>query len=451
MTTSAVIDNGIQESVERLRYFLATAPLNWQPNENMRRHLLPNGEYVSCVFWNNIFHITGTDIVRVLLYRFQAYGRPVRNLKKFEEGIFSDLRNLKSGTDASLEDPRSEFLELLYKNNCIRTQKKQKVFYWYSVPHDRLFVDALERDLKREALGVPPTTLAVQSPPQLTDILGTPKPSEPVAAFQVMTPPVSAQNTPALKAVEEDHSVESNFMLAEDRPYSPEQEPEQETNEIPTLEAALQEQGADVEETLSNIEAPVVQQSEPSETVQIEPNFEDMQHNETPSFMSFNAPDALMANLLPPPMPDVYENILNMQFPQFQQPIPSEQPQHHQYEHNPYQQHQTYEQYLYMPPLPPSVHYHTSLTNPFQLKAPSYDEDRQYECKWDGCGKRFKRFEHLKRHERIHTGEKPFSCPIPGCGKAFTRSDNLNNHIRVHKKHEMRKQLEQEKKQQITF
>lgn len=97
-------------------------------------------------------------------FRFQAFGRPVKNSKKFEEGIFSDLRNLKSGTDASLEEPKSPFLDFLYKNNCIRTQKKQKVFYWYSVPHDRLFLDALERDLKREKMGQEATTLAVAEP-----------------------------------------------------------------------------------------------------------------------------------------------------------------------------------------------------------------------------------------------------------------------------------------------
>ena len=97
-------------------------------------------------------------------FRFQAFGRPVKNSKKFEEGIFSDLRNLKSGTDASLEEPKSPFLDFLYKNNCIRTQKKQKVFYWYSVPHDRLFLDALERDLKREKMGQEATTVAVAEP-----------------------------------------------------------------------------------------------------------------------------------------------------------------------------------------------------------------------------------------------------------------------------------------------
>ncbi|PNY24393.1 Transcription factor steA [Tolypocladium capitatum] len=148
------------QQVDNLKYFLISAPVDWQPDQYIRRFLLPTGEYVS----NNLFHISGTDIVRCLSFRFQAFGRPVKNSKKFEEGIFSDLRNLKSGTDASLEEPKSAFLDFLYKNNCIRTQKKQKVFYWYSVPHDRLFLDALERDLKREKMGQEATTVAVSEP-----------------------------------------------------------------------------------------------------------------------------------------------------------------------------------------------------------------------------------------------------------------------------------------------
>jgi transcription factor STE12 len=147
-----------------VKYFLISAPVDWHQDHYIRRFLLPTGEYVSCVLWNNLFHISGTDIVRCLSFRFNAFGRPVKNSKKFEEGIFSDLRNLKAGTDASLEEPKSPFLDFLYKNNCIRTQKKQKVFYWYSVPHDRLFLDALERDLKREKMGQETTTVAECEP-----------------------------------------------------------------------------------------------------------------------------------------------------------------------------------------------------------------------------------------------------------------------------------------------
>nr|ABR18481.1 ste12-like protein [Fusarium oxysporum f. sp. phaseoli] len=154
----------LQQVDNLVKYFLISAPVDWQPDQYIRRFLLPTGEYVSCILWNNLFHISGTDIVRCLSFRFQAFGRPVKNSKKFEEGIFSDLRNLKSGTDASLEEPKSAFLDFLYKNNCIRTQKKQKVFYWYSVPHDRLFLDALERDLKREKMGQEATTVAVSEP-----------------------------------------------------------------------------------------------------------------------------------------------------------------------------------------------------------------------------------------------------------------------------------------------
>ncbi|KAJ7064754.1 STE like transcription factor-domain-containing protein, partial [Mycena amicta] len=103
-----------------------------------------------------------------LVFRFEAFSRPVRNMKKFEEGVFSDLRSLKPGTDACLEEPKSPFLNLLCKYQCIRTQLKQKVFYWYrcrfSVPHDRLFLDALERDLKREKMGLEPTTQITGEP-----------------------------------------------------------------------------------------------------------------------------------------------------------------------------------------------------------------------------------------------------------------------------------------------
>lgn len=114
--------------LERLKYFLATAPSRWSSagssrstndslgdhgsvthtsfHPSMNRFLLPSSEYVSCVLWSGTYHITGTDIVRALVFRFEAFGRPVRNMKKFEEGVFSDLRNLKPGLDATLEEPK---------------------------------------------------------------------------------------------------------------------------------------------------------------------------------------------------------------------------------------------------------------------------------------------------------------------------------------------------------
>jgi hypothetical protein len=106
------------DAVDRLKFFLATAPTSFEPSPDdaapwedryLNRFSLPTGDSISCVLWNGLYHITGTDIVRALNFRFLAFGRPVRNVKKFEEGIFSDLRNLKSGTDATLEDPKVRY------------------------------------------------------------------------------------------------------------------------------------------------------------------------------------------------------------------------------------------------------------------------------------------------------------------------------------------------------
>lgn len=141
----------IMDDLLELKLFLETAPVHFSPHDVIHRFRLHTEEDISCVRWNNVFYMTGTDIVRCLTYRFAAFGRAITNRKKFEEGIFSDLRNLKCNEHAKLEGAKSEFLGFLYKHNCIRTKKKQKVFHWYSIRHDQLFIDALERDLKKES------------------------------------------------------------------------------------------------------------------------------------------------------------------------------------------------------------------------------------------------------------------------------------------------------------
>lgn len=209
--------------IDEMKYFFATATQHWEHNKPLKRFALPggsggaagapsgasangSGESISCVLWNDLFFITGTDIVRSLTFRFHAFGRPVTNAKKFEEGIFSDLRNLKPGHDARLEEPKSELLDMLYKNNCIRTQKKQKVFYWFSVPHDRLFLDALERDLKREKMGMEPTTQAVAEPAASLSLDSTQE------LFDQLRKSISQSAAATAQAIEDDLSASNSTL-----------------------------------------------------------------------------------------------------------------------------------------------------------------------------------------------------------------------------------------------
>jgi len=85
--------------LDSLKFFLATAPSQWSGGRPLpqsvavgsssgwntppdghthaahlalNRFLLPSQEFVTCIFWNGLYHITGTDIVRALVFRFEV-------------------------------------------------------------------------------------------------------------------------------------------------------------------------------------------------------------------------------------------------------------------------------------------------------------------------------------------------------------------------------------------
>jgi transcription factor STE12 len=477
-------------NLDRLKFFLATAPSAWSgcttipdmsaehpthPNAAhpaLNRFLLPNQEYVTCVLWNGLYHITGTDIVRALVFRFEAFGRPVKNMKKFEEGVFSDLRNLKPGVDASLEEPKSPFLDLLFKYQCIRTQKKQKVFYWYSVPHDRLFLDALERDLKREKMGQEPTTVVTGEPAisftydpkrSLYDQFsrtqkGDADDEDAHGSDSADTSAVNKMINPADSLVgrsREDGSSSSDERSGEDaRPRAgpsaaflamfclPEGSPTYKRRRRRQPKMA-RKSSEDISDNASSVGS--VRQSVDENQV-------------APSIghrlgLSKNASDAFLAQANPRRFgfmssighragsSSFPENILStsnptnalsltsevdgiLRHPQRQNTYPIYEPQGTSLGHASQPQ-------GFSTSWPsPYLHSGGSASHSSSSLPATSQRVKAFSCPLFSCGRLFKRLEHLKRHMRTHTMERPFQCPI--CRRRFSRSDNLTQHARIH-------------------
>jgi len=479
-------------NLDRLKFFLATAPSAWSgcttiPDMNaehpthpnaahpaLNRFLLPNQEYVTCVLWNGLYHITGTDIVRALVFRFEAFGRPVKNMKKFEEGVFSDLRNLKPGVDASLEEPKSPFLDLLFKYQCIRTQKKQKVFYWFSVPHDRLFLDALERDLKREKMGQDPTTVVTGEP--AISFTYDPKRSlydqfskaqkgdaDDEDAHCSDGPDSGAVNkmiNPADSIVgrsREDGSSSSDERSGEDarpRPNAaflsmfclPEGSPtyKRRRRRQPKMNRKSSEEISDNASSGGSVRQTVDEnQVAPSigHRLGLVKNASDAFLNQANRRFGFSSSVGHGHRAGSSSFP---ENLLimgasNTTSNGFGSPSDVDGIPRHPQRQNTYP--------LYEPPRAIIGHtsqlqgYPTSRPSPYVFSDGSASHSssslpalsqkvKAFSCPLFSCGRLFKRLEHLKRHMRTHTMERPFQCPV--CRKRFSRSDNLTQHQRIH-------------------
>ncbi|XP_026499106.1 dendritic arbor reduction protein 1-like [Vanessa tameamea] len=99
------------------------------------------------------------------------------------------------------------------------------------------------------------------------------------------------------------------------------------------------------------------------------------------------------------------------------------------------------QQSLQMPPVPaPAPHQHAAahprLAPPSvkynRRNNPELEKRRVHHCDFIGCTKVYTKSSHLKAHQRIHTGEKPYTCQWPECEWRFARSDELTRHYRKH-------------------
>jgi len=377
----------------------------------------------------------------------------------------------------------------LFKYQCIRTQKKQKVFYWYgdlpvfhpvvllmlprfSVPHDRLFLDALERDLKREKMGQEPTTVVTGEPAMsftydpkrsLYDQFsraqkGDADDEDAHCSDGPDTGAVNKMINPADSIVgrsREDGSSSSDERSGEDarpRPNAaflsmfclPEGSPtyKRRRRRQPKITRKSSEEISDNASSGGSVRQTVDEnQVAPSigHRLGMGKNASDAFLNQANRRLGFSVGHGHRAGSSSFPENLLIMGASNTTTNGFGTPSDVDGISRHPQRQNTYP--------LYEPPRATIGHtsqlqgFPTSRPSPYvysdgsashsssSLPAPS-QKVKAFSCPLFSCGRLFKRLEHLKRHMRTHTMERPFQCPV--CRKRFSRSDNLTQHQRIH-------------------
>ncbi len=413
------------------------------------------GQVIACVLWEGQLYITGTDIIKIITYRVcleeDLRAIPAALVKKFEEGIFSDLRYLKSSAGgrggARLEEAKSDFIEWLFKHGCIRTQKKQKVYLWEAVSFGDLAEDAHYRLVRL--------------------FRGATASSDSLNALAASTGSLTEAQKDDEDAVVESFAVKGSAA----RPFAP-----------PAWRLLGEEQGA----SSGHAELPVAKVcAGATRAGSLDPFLSggrggaeglDEEDALLPGEAYGNASECAPFSL-DGPCGDEGEKggepfrrgggghasddclWLDHSIEMAAQEAPALPcKQTPRYLHGKgadaawsYAEWGLVESFTVGGgPLGVPAAFGCGASAPLAAIMPpsapsgsreglslggvlSYgEEDRRFACSHGKCRRRFRRLEHLKRHLRIHTGERPFACAVPGCNKSFSRSDNLAQHHKVH-------------------
>ena len=74
--------------------------------------------------------------------------------------------------------------------------------------------------------------------------------------------------------------------------------------------------------------------------------------------------------------------------------------------------------------------YVSSVSTNFKRHQRRHTGERPFKCEEVGCTFACTQAGSFKRHQRTHTGEKPFKCEEVGCTFACSRASSLKRHIR---------------------
>jgi uncharacterized Zn-finger protein len=283
----------------------------------------------------------------------------------------------------------------LHENQCIRTQKKQKVFYWFSVNHDKLFLDALDRDLKRESQG--------QATCTSSHMHISPKEAMDQARDHCLPARESSFSRSMPRSFASQESFGDQFdrsgSFAIDQPFTHSRSFSHDNSFVTEQPYAIHTRSLSAEHPFStvlpapNMQAPTVTLSPPQNDYQSRPFYSSPEltssHGSAGTDFTNHTLDTTMFNY---EMPYFFDQKSDYSI----QSMSSQ-----------------------------DLSALNVLSSPEGRKA-------QFTCPYDNCGREFKRHEHLRRHVRSHTGEKPYLCPQPNCGRQFARSDHLAGHVKTH-------------------